>query len=237
MIRPAVVFTWSVAIVTSAALAKGAEQLSAMTLTTAGLSAMAASSLFPVYRAVLLSLPVTIMLVLVHGVVGPQFPVDMLVDGLIPLRRQGLAYGLDISARVLMIALAAMLWASVSRDELIEELAWIGAPAAAIGVAGQTAATLWLLRRRVTTVFLAQRARGAPVDGNLFQRFAALPAVLVPVIVGVLIDADTRALMLESRGFFERRLAPQTARPIRLQDIGAMIAGPCLLGGVVALTI
>lgn len=233
--RPAVVLVWSLTMVFATIAARGLSQLALLGILSGALLVFAARALAPVRRALLLSFPVIAMLLLVHGIVGPQFPAEGQILGLAPWRPEGIRYGLDIGARVLIVTLAALMWASVPRDELIDDLVASGAPAPVIGIVGQTAATLWLLRRRVATVYLAQRARGAPVDGNILHRLASMPAVLVPVVVGVLVDAEARACVLESRAYFERRLSPVHPRPLLLADKIAMVLGPLVLGGALAI--
>lgn len=210
MISPPTALAWSIGAVAAVPVASGPGEKSVV----AGLVAIAAiwahRNPVPVLRALAITAPVFFLLVVIHGFVGPLFPVDAQVLGSVPLRTEGLVYGLDTGLTVLIVTFAAALWLAVSSDQLIDDLIWLRAPVAVTVMVGQTVATLSLLRRRVLAVYLAQRARGVPVRGSPLARLRALPAILVPSISGALVEADHRALMLTSRGFGARR-----ARPLR----------------------
>ena len=55
----------------------------------------------------------------------------------------------------------------------------------------------------------AQRTRGVPVTGSLATRARALPALVFPLLLASLTEADDRALALETRGLMLR--GPRTA--------------------------
>lgn len=57
------------------------------------------------------------------------------------------------------------------------------------------------MQRRAKAITEAQQARGLDVKASLRRRVSALVTIMVPLLVGALIGAETRALALEARGF------------------------------------
>lgn len=60
------------------------------------------------------------------------------------------------------------------------------------------------MQRRARAITEAQQARGLNVKGSWRRRIQALITIMVPLLVGALIGAETRALALEARGFSRR---------------------------------
>lgn len=230
MITAPTALVWSFSVILGTALASGLVELAALTAWSMAAAIWANRSLKPAAHAITLSLPVLLMLIVVQGFVGPLFPVDGLILSTIPVRSEGLRYGLDLGLTVVLVTFAATIWFGVRRDDLIDDLIWTGAPAVFVAIVGQTVAALSHLRRRISTVFLAQRARGAPVTGNLAARLRSIPAVFLPIIVGTVIEADTRALMLTSRGFGSQPLSCLTLRQVSWREIADIASLPLAIG-------
>jgi len=57
------------------------------------------------------------------------------------------------------------------------------------------------MQRRAQAIIEAQQARGLDLKANLWRRFQALLAMMIPLLTGALISAETRSLALEARGF------------------------------------
>lgn len=57
------------------------------------------------------------------------------------------------------------------------------------------------LRQQLTSIREAQLARGVPLDGNIWQRFISLPALLLPLITHTLSELSVRGAALDMRGF------------------------------------
>lgn len=190
--------------------------------------AVAARSFRPMVTAFLWSAPFFALLLLVHGVVGPLFPVDGHVLGL-PWRSAGAAYACRLGSFIVSASMVFFLWSCVARKAIINGLISTGLPAPLIMTAGQTMAIIVLLRRRAETVFIAQRARGIPVDGNFMQRAIALPSVVLPVVVSSLVEADVRSLMLVSRGFFDGRPINLTRRKASRREVIVAMTLPLII--------
>ncbi|WP_313048936.1 energy-coupling factor transporter transmembrane component T [Atlantibacter subterraneus] len=57
------------------------------------------------------------------------------------------------------------------------------------------------LKRQLTSINEAQRARGVPLDGRWHQRLRAIPALIVPLTHNALNDLAVRGAALDMRGF------------------------------------
>lgn len=57
------------------------------------------------------------------------------------------------------------------------------------------------LKRQLTIVYEAQRARGVPLDEGWYQRLRAMPALIVPLTQNALNDLTIRGAALDMRGF------------------------------------
>jgi energy-coupling factor transport system permease protein len=57
------------------------------------------------------------------------------------------------------------------------------------------------MQRRARAIIEAQQARGLDLKANLWRRFQALLAMMIPLLAGALISVETRSLALEARGF------------------------------------
>ncbi|WP_312585515.1 energy-coupling factor transporter transmembrane component T [Atlantibacter sp.] len=57
------------------------------------------------------------------------------------------------------------------------------------------------LKRQLTSIHEAQRARGVPLDGRWYQRLGAIPALIVPLTHNALNDLAVRGAALDMRAF------------------------------------
>jgi energy-coupling factor transport system permease protein len=57
------------------------------------------------------------------------------------------------------------------------------------------------IRTKASTILAAQQARGLDTSGNLWQRSRALVPLVLPLVLGALVDVQERALALEARAF------------------------------------
>ncbi|MFL6845553.1 MAG: energy-coupling factor transporter transmembrane component T [Allosphingosinicella sp.] len=160
------------------------------------------------------TLPFVLPLLALHGILNSQFPITGWWLDTVPIRASGVAFGYDLSLRILLFSVVAGFWFAVDRDALVEGLLRLRLPTRFIMVAVQGFVMGRLIQRRIDNVYLAQRARGIPVSGSLGLRLMSLPSLLVPVVVGTFVEADARVPVLLAHGY--GRLEP-AARPARLE--------------------
>jgi energy-coupling factor transport system permease protein len=60
------------------------------------------------------------------------------------------------------------------------------------------------LPMRIRQIFLAQQARGAPVDSGFLSRTRSLFSVLSPLVLSSIVESIDRGTALELRGFLNR---------------------------------
>lgn len=176
------------------------------------------------------ALPLVLPLLLIHSLLNRSFAVDYWLMGWLPLRLEGARFGAGIALKVLALTAVAALWLSVRREEVVEGLVRLKFPSPILLIALQSTAIMGLVNRRVDAVFLAQRARGIPVGSGTFDRLKSLPSILIPVVVGTLVDAESRVPALVSQGFGSVTIASEPSPPLKLQQ-GLWIAYPLLLLG------
>jgi energy-coupling factor transport system permease protein len=59
------------------------------------------------------------------------------------------------------------------------------------------------LPARIHQIFLAQQARGAPVDAGMLSRTKALFSILSPLVLSSIVESIDRGTALELRGFLQ----------------------------------
>ncbi len=99
-----------------------------------------------------------------------------------------------------------ILFAMTTRpDALMISLKQVGVPSS---LAYIIVTTLQIVPRFVTkasTILDAQRSRGLETDGNLFVRSRAVVPIILPLVLGNLMEVEERAIAIEARGFNSNR--------------------------------
>lgn len=145
--------------------------------------------------------PFVVPVLILHGILNASFPADYWIFGIVPLRGEGFRFGYDVSLRVFLIAEAGAFWLLVSRDDMVESLFRQRLPTTFVLFAVQGFVVTGVLQRRIASVYLAQRARGIPVDSTILSRIRSVPSILLPVVIGSLVEAEARVPSLLSQGF------------------------------------
>jgi energy-coupling factor transport system permease protein len=174
------------------------------------------------------TIPFVVPLVILHSVLNGQFPVAFQLWGIVPIRPEGFEFGLAMALQFMLLAVAAAYWLAVDRDEIVESLVRLHLPSWLLLFLMQSTAMAVMIKRRIDNVFLAQRARGVPVGAGTWDRLRALPAVLVPVVVSTLVEADARVPALVARGFGSINPRPLPRHPI-VTGAGLLFVIPLLL--------
>jgi energy-coupling factor transport system permease protein len=179
-------------------------------------------------------LPIWILLLLLQGVWGdaPRIagPWGMTFS------QGGLAWAFSLGSRLAVITTASLVFATGFDPHRFLQAAinrrW------PFGAAFLVVATLDAVDRlavQARRLREAQRTRGVRVSGPLVVRLRALPALVFPLLLASLTEADDRALALETRGMLlsTRRFAvspPEDSpvdRAVRWLALAAVIAVAC----------
>ncbi len=142
--------------------------------------------------------------------------------GPVSFKAEGLLFATAATGRILLVVSSFLLLALSTRpDALMSALAERGLPGTLTYLVLTTIQILPRFQARAQAILDAQRARGLETEGSLRRRLRALLPLVVPLILGSLVDVEARAIALEARGFSRR--GPKTAL-MTLQDSPAQAA-------------
>lgn len=161
--------------------------------------ALAAGAGAGVRRGLLAVFPIWVLLFLLQGVLGEAPRVAAPWGG--TLSQPGLLWSLSQGARLAVIATASLAFASTFDPHRFLQAAidrrWPFGAAFLLVATLDAADRLAEQARRLRE---AQRTRGVRVTGSIATRVRALPALIFPLLLASLTEADDRALALETRG-------------------------------------
>jgi energy-coupling factor transport system permease protein len=146
--------------------------------------------------------PLLVAVVLIQGIFYSGNETPLLAVGPVTFWEEGAYYGLLVFFRVLVVVCAvsitvfsthpkAMMVAFIDKG-LSPKLAYVFM--ASLQFVPE-------MQRRARAIIEAQQARGLDLKANLWRRFQALLAMMIPLLTGALISVETRSLALEARGF------------------------------------
>jgi energy-coupling factor transport system permease protein len=169
----------------------------------------------------------------------PEFSVGRFSFAGLSLYREGAAYGLLQSSRIVAVMLAGLsVCLSTSPERLLAALAWLRVPSA---VSFMTVAALRFLPTiadQWSTVRRSARLRGYrprlwQLGNGVWDSWRTEAALLVPVIAAALRRAATLATSLTTRGFDAAR--PRTIYPVLKMTRGEHVALLLLFAGCLLL--
>jgi energy-coupling factor transport system permease protein len=167
------------------------------------LPALAAGVLGRLVRtALLLSLPIALSAFLVNLFFFPGAQTVLLRVGPIAATAEGLAFALEILARILAISGAITLFYLTTRPaDLVVDLERRGISRRVAFVANASVQTVPAMVERAGQITAAQRARGLDTEGSIWRRIRGVVPIVAPVILGSIAEVEERTMALEARGF------------------------------------
>jgi energy-coupling factor transport system permease protein len=146
--------------------------------------------------------PLLIAVVLVQGLFYAGNETPLIVIGPVTLWEEGLSYGLLVFFRVLVVVCAVliMVFSTYPKSMMVAFIDKGLSPKLAY-VFMASLQFIPEMQRRARAIIEAQQARGLDLKANLWRRFQALLAMMIPLLTGALISVETRSLALEARGF------------------------------------
>jgi len=148
--------------------------------------------------ALALALPTWALLLVLHGVLGPE-PYRMI--GALRVSEPGLARALVLGGRITAILFAFLTaLATVSPARLVEAMAAREVPFARMYLLVSTLTLVPRLRARAALILEAQQCRGLALSGSPAARVAALGPLVLPLVLGSLMEVDEQVLALDARG-------------------------------------
>ena len=166
-------------------------------------------------RFLVYSMVVATFVVLLNGLILREGMISATVSG-ISLYEGGLVFGARTASRLLLLSFSILLFfISTPLPDLIQYLQVKGLHPSFALVLLLTLHFLDQLPARIHQIFLAQQARGAPVDSGVFSRTKALFSILSPLVLSSIVESIERGTALELRGFLQR---PQVNRVVKQSE-------------------
>ncbi len=165
----------------------------------------------PLGRALVGTLaPLAAALLVIHGLFNPANLTVLAHWQGLALGQEGLLYAIALLGRLAGALGASLLFLyATPPGDLMTALQQRGLPPGLTYIVISTLQLLPLVRRRAQAILAAQQARGLRTEGSLLIRARALLPAVIPLVIGAVLDAEERALALESRGF--SRPGPRTS--------------------------
>jgi hypothetical protein len=228
-LRPASLVVWTIAASASAAAVTDVRSLAMLAGAMAAYASSRAAHLRILRRATVWSLLLAVPLLVVHGIVNPRFPVSLHLHWL-PIRSTGIDFALLMSVRLFILSTIAAWWYEADPMQVIHAAIRWRLPTGLVVMAAMGFASFRAATRRIDTVLQAQQARGVPIHGGLLARARSLVAVVMPVIVGSLMESDARATVLRTRGLGSGALVVPSAAAMSAIDSIDVLCGVVLCG-------
>lgn len=151
--------------------------------------------------ALKITLPFAISVFLIQGLFWTNgTPVVHL--GPLSLKAEGLLFALQSTGRILVVVGSFLLLSLTIRpDALMIALDQRGAPKSLTYIVLATIQIAPRFQAKANTILDAQRARGLETQGSLGRRIRALLPLVVPLVLGSIIDIEERAMALDARAF------------------------------------
>ncbi len=148
--------------------------------------------------ALLLSLPIWILLFVLHGLLGAEPRAAL---GPVALSVPGMARAIVLGGRVTAIVLGFVTaLASIEPHRLVEAMTARGVPFGRTFLLASTLTVLPRMRERAVQILEAQQCRGLHLGGSPLARLRALGPLALPLILGALAEVDEQVLALDARG-------------------------------------
>jgi energy-coupling factor transport system permease protein len=152
--------------------------------------------------SLLLALPIAVSALLVNVFFFPGGETVLLRIGPITASAEGLAFALEILARIMAISGAVTLFYLTTRPaDLVVDMERRGIDPRVAFVANASVQTVPAMVERAAQITDAQRARGLDTEGSIWRRVRGIVPIVGPVILGSIAEVEERTMALEARGF------------------------------------
>ena len=192
-----------------------------------------------------LTLPVVGSILLINTFLLPGARDAILQVGPLAPTWSGLAFGVQVTLRLLAVSLAlALVYLTTPTDDLLADLERRGSGRRLTFVVGAAVNTVPRMVERASEIIDAQRARALDTEGRFWRRARGVVPLAAPVIFGALTEVEEQTMALEARAFSApgrrtmlRRLPDSAAQRVLrwVLFLGAMAAIAAQIAGVLHL--
>lgn len=190
--------------------------------------------------------PFTIIMIIIQSLWSPVGVTPLLtlpewvplIGGSLSLHWEGLVFGIMVSFRLLtpLFALPLVVMTTDVND-LVVGLVRIRVPFKVAYIFSITLRFVPFIFSEISAITEAQRLRGLAIEKmNFFRRIPVFASMLVPLILGSLLKAQTLEIVLQSKAFSgsrNRTFLNEEAIRLRPLDIFLLIAGIILFVGAI----
>ncbi len=122
--------------------------------------------------------------------------------GILSIKAEGVLFALVSIGRFLLVISSFTLFALTTRPDLLMlSLKQAGLPGALAYIVVTTLQIIPRFQYKAITIMDAQRSRGLETEGNLLVRARAVLPLVMPLVIGSLVDVEERAIAIEARAF------------------------------------
>ena len=155
-------------------------------------------------------------------------------------KQEGVIFALSSVGRILLVMAGFLLFAMTTRpDTLMISLKQVGVPSSLAYIIVTTLQIVPRFQNKAATILDAQRSRGLETEGNMLTRARAVVPLILPLVLGSLMEVEERAIAIEARGFNSNRVEtslieiPDTRQQMILRRIFLVIMALSILVRVV----
>ena len=147
-------------------------------------------------------LPLLLFMIPIHGFLYPANKTVLMHTYGMTIYCEGLVFALTTLLKLTVVLLASLLFVfSTHPADLITAISHAGRSPSLAYLLGSPLLLIAGMRERIETIQAAQRARGLQTEGNVLRRFCSLAPLILPLVIGAIVEVEQRTIALEVRGF------------------------------------
>lgn len=152
-----------------------------------------------------ITLPIAISVILIQSLFwGEGTPIFEL--WWISPKVEGAQYAATSLGRIFLIMTDFLLFSMTTRpDTLMIALKQVGMPSSIAYIIVTTLQIVPSFQRKALAILDAQRSRGLETEGNILTRARAVVPIILPLVLGSLVEVEERAIAIEARAFNSNR--------------------------------
>jgi len=117
-------------------------------------------------------------------------------------KQEGALFALIRIGRIVLVMAGFVLFAMTTRpDTLMISLKQVGVPSSLAYIIVTTLQIIPRFQSKALTILDSQRSRGLETEGNIFMRAKAVAPIILPLVLGSLMEVEEKAIAIEARGF------------------------------------
>jgi energy-coupling factor transport system permease protein len=147
-------------------------------------------------------LPLALFMIPIHGILYPENHIVLFSLPWFNVYHEGLLFAFNMLLQLSIILIASLLFVFTTHPaDLISTISQTAGSPTLAYLIGSPLLLLPAMRERIVAIQSAQRSRGLDTQGNLLRRCYGLLPLLIPLVLGSLIEIGQRSVALELRGF------------------------------------